>query len=181
MPTGSSTILLHLDHMNDVKGYCNHLCEWSRQLSLSGTLFVPRDERHRALTDTKRRPRHVLAVLDCPSPESGKEFLRRLRTQNVDVTVRGVACKEKMSTVVAEFTTSAPASEPKGLELIQLDGSAGPRAHMPDVRDWLRTARPGDAEAIIARFDEHQESKTPRPSPASDGGSGEYDRHLRGR
>lgn len=161
--TPSSTILLHLDHMNDVKGYCGLLCEWSRQLSLDGVLFVPRDERHRALTDTKRRPRHVLAVLDCSSPEDGKEFLRRLRTQNVDVTVRGVPCREKMSTVVAELTTGARAkgaSEAKGLELIQLDGSAGPQAHMPDVRDWLRTARPDDAEDIIARFEEHLDATT---------------------
>ena len=146
--------------MNDVKGYCGLLCEWSRQLSLGGTLFVPRDERHRALTDTKRRPRHILAVLDCSSPDAGKEFLRRLRTQNVDVTVRGVPCKEKMSAVVAELTTSASTSGAKGLELIQLDGSAGPQAHMPVVRDWLRTARPGDADDIIARFDEHLDATT---------------------
>ena len=101
-----TTLLLHLDHMNDPKGYCALLCDWSRQLSISGPLFVPFDERHQSLTDTKRRPRHVLAVLDCASPEGGKEFLRRLRTQNVDVTVRGQPCKERMSTVVAELAPS---------------------------------------------------------------------------
>ena len=101
-----TTLLLHLDHMNDPKGYCALLCDWSRQLSISGPLFVPFDERHQSLTDTKRRPRHVLAVLDCTSPDGGKEFLRRLRTQNVDVTVRGQPCKERMSTVVAELALS---------------------------------------------------------------------------
>ena len=75
---GSSTVLLHLDHMNDPKGYCGLLCEWSRQLSITGPLFVPFDERHRALTDTKRRPRHILAVLDCPTQEDGKEFMLSL-------------------------------------------------------------------------------------------------------
>ena len=91
---------------------------------------------------------------------SGSYAASEVRTQNVDVTVRGVPCKEKMSTVVAELATSASASEVKGLELIQLDGSAGPQAHMPVVWDWLRTARPGDAEDIIARFDEHLDATT---------------------
>ena len=158
-----TTLLLHLDHMNDPKGYCGLLCDWSRQLSISGPLFVPFDERHQSLTDTKRRPRHVLAVLDCVSPDGGKEFLRRLRTQNVDVTVRGQPCKERMSTVVAELAPSDdgfPAEAAPGLELIRLDGSSGPQAHMPEVRSWLRAARPGDADTIIARFDEHLDAST---------------------
>ena len=158
-----TTLLLHLDHMNDPKGYCGLLCDWSRQLSISGPLFVPFDERHQSLTDTKRRPRHVLAVLDCASPDGGKEVLRRLRTQNVDVTVRGQPCKERMSTVVAELAPSDdgfPAEAAPGLELIRLDGSSGPQAHMPEVRSWLRAARPGDADTIIARFDEHLDAST---------------------
>ena len=159
-----TTLLLHLDHMNDPKGYCALLCDWSRQLSISGPLFVPFDERHQSLTDTKRRPRHVLAVLDCTSPDGGKEFLRRLRTQNVDVTVRGQPCKERMSTVVAELALSddgfpAQAAAP-GLELIRLDGAAGPQAHIVEVRRWLRAARPGDADTIIAMFDEHLDATT---------------------
>lgn len=153
---------MHLDHMNDVKGYCGLLCEWSKQLAIGGALFVPFDKRHKSLTDTKRRPRHILAVLDCPSPDGGKEFLRRLKTQNVDVTVRGKPCKERMSTIVAElppsdlFLTEAAPS----LELIRLDGSAGPQAHMPAVRSWLRAARPSDADTIIARLDEYLDAST---------------------
>ena len=149
--------------MNDHKGYCGLLCEWSRQLSISGPLFVPFDERHRALTDTKRRPRHILAVLDCATPDDGKEFMRRLRTQNVDVTVRGQPCREKMSTVVAEGLTPSEPRTPagtEGLELIRLDGSAGPQGHLPSVREWLRAARPSDAEDLIARFDEHLDATT---------------------
>merc|ERR1719191_107845 len=88
----SYTLLLHLDHMNDAKRYCGLLCEWSRELAISGALFVPFDARHQSLTDSKRRPRHILAVLDCSSPAGGSEFLRRLRTEDVDVTVRGEPC-----------------------------------------------------------------------------------------
>ncbi len=156
--------------MNDVKGYTGLLLAWSRELRLGGALFVARDPRHRDIVkDSKRRPRHILAVIDEDADADGggcaegtREFLRRLRTENVDVNMRGQKCQERQSNVVGEINGTAGTAPGSGsgtgtagLELVNLDGAGGPHGHVPAVRAWLRGKRQKDAEEIIKRFGDH--------------------------
>ena len=74
------TTLLHIDHMNDSQGYLGKLRGFASQLNMGGVILFPMDARP--------RPRHIFAVLD-GDPSSTREFLKRLRTENVDVNIRG--------------------------------------------------------------------------------------------
>eukprot|EP00747_Dinoflagellata_sp_TGD_P170840 gnl/TRDRNA2_/TRDRNA2_203455_c0_seq1.p1 gnl/TRDRNA2_/TRDRNA2_203455_c0~~gnl/TRDRNA2_/TRDRNA2_203455_c0_seq1.p1 ORF type:complete len:252 (+),score=17.99 gnl/TRDRNA2_/TRDRNA2_203455_c0_seq1:110-865(+) len=140
-----NTTLLHLDHMNDHKGYSKTLTRWASQLKLSGVIFLP--------VACTPRPRHVFVVLDADSPGQISDFLKRLRTQNVDVNSRGQPCKERMSSVVVELPRVV-GLQAKGLQVIKCDGSDGPQTHLPFVREWLRRERPPDAEPLIRQLDD---------------------------
>ena len=63
------------------------------------------------------------------------ELLTRLRTQNVDVNMRGQPCKERMSTVVADLPLAIPFSpDAVGiLEVVETEGAKGSQTHMPFV------------------------------------------------
>ena len=163
------TTLIHLDHMNDYKGYTKLLAKWAKQLKLGGVLFLS--------LNCQPRPRHIFCLLDSPQVLGGTgEFLTRLRTRNVDVNSRGVPCKERMSTIVAEFPLLLSDNKndhkqqqqelgvmpPMGdFRIVQAEGSNGAQTHMPFVRDWLhREYRPEDAEVIIAAMDTFLDSTT---------------------
>ena len=154
-PTGRTT-LLHFDHMNDYKGYTKLLQKWCTQLRLGGVIFLS--------LHCDPRPRHIFAVLDSPTVMGGtSEFLTRLRTQNVDVNMRGQPCKERMSTVVTDLPLVLPMSSSDGVgtfEVVETEGAKGSQTHMPFVRHWLLTNRPTDAEALIAAMDKHLDATT---------------------
>lgn len=154
-PTGRTT-LLHLDHMNDHKGYTKLLCKWCSQLKLGGVIFLS--------LHCDPRPRHIFAVLDAPSVMAGTgEFLTRLRSQNVDVTIRGQPCKERQSTVVAELPLMHAASTDDGVgafTVVETEGAKGSQSHMPFVRQWLNEHRPADADVLIAAMDAHLDATT---------------------
>ena len=120
-PAGRTT-LLHLDHMNDYRGYTKQLCGWARQLKLGGVIFLS--------LHCDPRPRHIFAVLDSVSDGGTGEFLTRLRTQNVDVTVRGQPCKERMSTVVQELPLVVALSDQYSLEVVETEGQKGSQSHI---------------------------------------------------
>ena len=146
------TTLIHLDHMNDHRGYAKLLSTWSRQLKLGGVLFLS--------LHCSPRPRHIFCVLDSPNTlASTGEFLTRLRTQNVDVNMRGQPCKERMSHVVAEFPGAPMQPEPT-FEVVETEGAASSQSHMPFVRHYLRERRPDDAEAIIDAMDRYLDETT---------------------
>lgn len=150
--TAGRTTLLHLDHMNDHKGYTKLLQKWCAQCKLGGVLFLS--------LHCDPRPRHIFCVLDEPETLGGTgEFLTRLRTQNVDVNMRGQACKERMSTVVADLPI-ADASDVGMLAVVETEGAKGSQTHMPFVRQWLLSHRPTDAEALIAAMDAHLDATT---------------------
>ena len=172
MKAGIQTTVIHFDHMNDYQGYTKLLSKWTKQLRLGGVLFLS--------LHCKPRPRHIFAVLDSPPIGGGgtAEFLTRLRTQNVDVNMRGKPCKERMSTVIAEFpslllstTTVDDNWEHEqmssigdivldGFKVVESEGTKGSQTHMPYVRDWIREFRPEDAETIITAMDNHLNSTT---------------------
>ena len=156
-PTAAGrTTLLHLDHMNDHKGYTKLLSLWTKQCRLTGVLFLS--------LHCDPRPRHIWCILDSPSALGGGtgEFLSRLRSNNVDVNMRGQPCKERMSTVVADVssTLATELSLGDGLQIIETEGAKGSQTHMPFVRDWLRTHRSGDAETLISAMDRHLDETT---------------------
>ena len=153
--TAGRTTLLHLDHMNDYKGYTKLLQKWCGQLKLGGVIFLS--------LHCDPRPRHIFAVLDDSATTGGTgEFLQRLRTQNVDVNMRGQPCKERMSTVVADLPLAAPvpADGFGPLAVVETEGAKGSQTHMPFVREWLQSNRPTDAEALIAAIDAHLDATT---------------------
>jgi hypothetical protein len=153
--TAGRTTLLHLDHMNDYKGYTKLLQKWCTQCRLSGVIFLS--------LHCDPRPRHIFAVLDSPTTMGGTgELLTRLRTQNVDVNMRGQPCKERMSTVVADLSLAIPFSpDAVGmLEVVETEGAKGSQTHMPFVRQWLLSHRPADAETLIAAMDAHLDATT---------------------
>ena len=90
------------------------------------------------------------------------EFLTRLRSQNVDVNMRGQPCKERQSTVVADLPLAAPISAEMlgAFTVVETEGSKGSQSHMPFVRAWLQTHRPSDAEVLIAAMDAHLDATT---------------------
>ena len=152
------TTIVHLDHMNDSKGYCKTLSRWCQNLKLGGVLFLA--------THHKPRPRHIFALIDAPSSCQSQtdDFLQRLRTQNVDVNMRGQPCKERMSTVVA--TLPAPSKyisaidNSLGLQIVETEGSKKSQTHMPFVRQWLKDYRPEYADDLIKAMEEHLEITT---------------------
>lgn len=152
--TAGRTTLLHFDHMNDYKGYTKLLQKWCSQLRLGGVIFLS--------LHCDPRPRNIFAVLDSPTAMGGTgEFLTRLRTQNVDVNMRGQPCKERMSTVVADRPLAIPMSPDVGiLAVVETEGAKGSQTHMPFVREWLLSHRPTDAEALIAAMDAHLDATT---------------------
>jgi len=148
------TTLIHFDHMNNFKGYTKLLSKWAKQLRLGGVIFLPRN--------CKPRPRHIFAILDS-AELSGEtsEFLTRLRTQNVDVNSRGVPCKERMSTVVSEFSRLIPKGASGEFRIISVEGASGSQAHIPFVEEWLqREYESNDAQAIFEAMENFLESMT---------------------
>jgi hypothetical protein len=144
---------VHIDHMNDHKGYSKLLASWAKQLKLSGLLFLS--------LQCDPRPRHVFLVLDSPSTLGGTgEFLTRLRTQNVDVNMRGQPCQERMSAIVAELALPHCEALVPGMEVIDCEGGKKSQAHLPFVREFLRERRPHDAEALISAIDRFLDETT---------------------
>ena len=148
------TTLLHLDHMNDHRGYSKKLASWAQQLKLGGVLFLS--------LHCDPRPRHIFCVIDAPDTlKSTGEFLTRLRTQNVDVNMR---VWNRMSNVVAEFPLACssvplPASDVE-FQIVETEGAASSQSHLPFVRHWLREKRPADAESLICALDRYLDETT---------------------
>jgi hypothetical protein len=81
-------LLLKLDHMRQKKSYSQIISTWTFDLNLEGGLyFCP--------------PRLILILLS-GSSDSCREYLRRHRTQTVDVDSSGRKCKERMMDVLWE-------------------------------------------------------------------------------
>jgi len=99
-------VLIHVDHMNDGKGYRKWLRRICKEHSVS--LFIkqtyPND-------DYSKRPVIIVALLS-KSQDEVRTVLKRWRTSQVDVNSVGKGCLERMLTVLQEGVldlSSAPA------------------------------------------------------------------------
>jgi len=95
--TSGSARLIRIDHMNDQKGYQKLLKKWASQLGLRGVLYWKMGERR--VEDV------FVALVGDHDGEQIKEFSTRLRTQYVDVNLRGIRCRERQSKVIWESTS----------------------------------------------------------------------------
>ncbi|XP_071941237.1 RWD domain-containing protein 3-like [Antedon mediterranea] len=82
------TVLCQLDHMRARTKYCKKLCKWALDLSVRGGIFFVKN---------------LIFILLNGSQINVKEFLVRLKTQNVDVDSHGKSCKERMMKVLVDL------------------------------------------------------------------------------
>ena len=149
-----ATVLLHIDHMNDWNGYITKLSSWASELQLSGDLLFPSNQ--------KPQPRNIFVIVDGKETSMLNEFLRRLRSKNVDVTIRGLPCKERQSAVVWEQSSDnssgsnlsivqegADASW-SGLKVVKLySATRNPCSHLAEAVDHVLGNRPDDGAVIV--------------------------------
>ena len=86
--------IIKIDHMRNERKYFKVLQSWARELALHGKVF-------------NTRVHAVFAVL-IGSSCSLSEFLRRWRTQSVDVDSQGRPCKEKLLSVLCQCPLEKP-------------------------------------------------------------------------
>lgn len=111
-------VLLHLDHMRQPGPYTATITAWAAQLHLRGWLLF-------AGCST---PRPLILILLCGDAACISEYLKRHRTEIVDVDSTGRPCKERMLSVLLD---DAPADEPaadaasdSGFQVMRLDKHA---------------------------------------------------------
>jgi hypothetical protein len=78
-------VLVHIDHMRDRKAYHATLKSIAKQLTVSCKIMLYS---------------RIIAFLVVGIPDATKQFLVRLRSQNVDIDRKGRPCKERMATVL---------------------------------------------------------------------------------
>ena len=160
MMTRRCVRIIHLDHMNDYRGYTKRLHKWTKQLGLAGVCFLP--------LHTSPRPRHVFVMLESTHDAmhfNGAEFMRRLRTEHVDKNSRGDPCLERMSSVSPDDISIAVGalSDVVGLEVVETAGTPSPASHFSFVRDWVQAAwKTDDAEKIVSAMDALADSRRRR-------------------
>lgn len=96
--------LIHVDHMNDPKGYRKWLQKTAKETSCQLLLkqVYPNE-------DYSKRPRIFVGIVGHSSDVSN--FLKRWRTSRVDVDSRGKPCLERMMTVLMQCLVPPHASE----------------------------------------------------------------------
>ena len=83
-----SVCIAKIDHMRNEQKYFKILKSWARELSISGRLL--------------NCGRHSVYVLLIGTSGNLSEFLRRWKTQNIDVDSQGKPCKEKLISVLCQ-------------------------------------------------------------------------------
>ena len=153
-----TTTLLHVDHMNDHQGYIKLLRKWHVELDMHGCILFP--------VNARPRPRHIFVVIDAEACAS-QEFLKRLRTENVDVNIRGAPCKERQSSVVRQHKALTMCDDPlgevaaanPGLEVVELTCTRNPESHLPAACEWLLRRRPIDGVTVIENIREFMQDR----------------------
>ncbi len=92
--------LIHVDHMNDPKGYR----KWLRKTAKETECHLMVKQCY-SQDDYSKRPIIMVGIV-APSSNYVAAFLKRWRTSRVDVDSRGKACLERKMTVVAEGVLS---------------------------------------------------------------------------
>ena len=94
--------LLRIDHMNDFQGYTASLSRWAKDLSIQAVLMLQNKAGQKRASD--------IAVYLQGHGEALKAFLKRLRTEYVDVNSRGQKCKERQFQVLCSREVPPPGS-----------------------------------------------------------------------
>ena len=92
-PDALETTIIILDHINDSKRYYRALSNFAHQLSISCIVFAKNPTN--AAGD---RIKHAIVIIQSQSKNS--EFIRKLKTEYVDLNKAGKPCKERCSSTV---------------------------------------------------------------------------------
>lgn len=93
--------LVHVDHMNDAKGYR----KWLRKTAKEVDCFLMLKQSY-PNHDFTKRPTIIVACVG--EQTQVQQFLKRWRTSRVDVDSRGKACLERMMAVLVEGVLESP-------------------------------------------------------------------------
>jgi len=88
--------LIHVDHMNDPKGYRKWLRKTAKEIDCY--LMIKQCYVH---DDFLKRPKIVVGIV-ATSSDHVSAFMKRWRTSRVDVDSKGKACLERKMTIIAE-------------------------------------------------------------------------------
>ncbi|XP_070563705.1 RWD domain-containing protein 3-like [Ptychodera flava] len=98
--------LLHIDHMRSAQKYIKIIASWAKELDLSGRLLI--------------QGNLILLILQ-GLRSAIKEYVRRQRTQKVDVDSHGRSCKEKMLSVLCEEPLPSHVTRCQSFEIRKLE------------------------------------------------------------
>jgi hypothetical protein len=100
-----TTSVILLDHMHSIRRYHGNLSKWTVDLNMSGLLLTTR-----VGTNTDASGKAMIILQTRHDEDSIGEFVKLLRTSNVDIDSRGKPCKERMASTL--FTCRIRATEP---------------------------------------------------------------------
>lgn len=92
-PDTLETAIIILDHINDSKRYYKALSNFAHQLSLSCIVFAKNPS-----NTAGDRIKYAIVIIQSQSNNS--EFIRKLKTENVDLNKAGKPCKERCSSTI---------------------------------------------------------------------------------
>lgn len=121
LPARRCRYLLRVDHMNSPKSYCATLASWCSELNISGCIL------------SCLRGRLGILILIDGTPPAIKEYLRRHRTQYVDIDKRGTKCKERLLDVLVGPLDAVAARVCTSFEVVE------PLETPADVKDVLHS------------------------------------------
>lgn len=98
--------VFQLDHMRSKNNYVKTLQKWASQLLVDGVIIFYK---------------HLIFIVLCGGKNDIKGYLKRMRTQKVDVDSSGHACKERLLTILSRDQYRDYSSTPllKGLEICE--------------------------------------------------------------
>ncbi len=99
---GFTVCIARIDHMRKEHKYLKVLNSWARELTIGGRILNCGQS-------------HIYTVLVGRNPSNMGEFMRRWRTQSVDVDARGRPCKEKLLNILCHLQQHLPEALPQWL------------------------------------------------------------------
>ena len=101
-----TTSVILLDHIHSIRRYHRNISKWMADLDMSGLLLTTRAGTNNADASGKA----MIILQTKRGDDSIGEFVKLLRTSNVDIDSRGKPCKERMASTL--FTCHIRAAEP---------------------------------------------------------------------
>ena len=97
-------VLLHIDHMNDEKGYCKWIQKSCKSVNCNFLIKKCHPNNYDSDKNNKNNNKKKPIIIVClwGDIDSVKQVLKRWRTSRVDVDSRGNPCLERMMSVITE-------------------------------------------------------------------------------